>query len=111
MRSRGAGAFSRSTASTGAVNGQGTGLASPSLVAGRSSSSISGSDYFSREGPCCAALSRFFTSVCVSNLNSRHSLSPLVTYLCKWSSLRHGADGGSFLLPFVGVGPGRRVRV
>lgn len=31
-----------------------------------------------------------------------------VTYLCKRSSLRHGADVGSFLLPCVGVGPGRR---
>lgn len=49
--------------------------------------------------------------VCISNLRipGRRSLPPPVTYLCKRSSLRHGADVGSFLLPCVGVGPGRRV--
>lgn len=36
-------------------------------------------------------------------------LPPPLTYLCKRSSLRHGAGVGSFLSPCVGVEPGRRV--
>lgn len=59
----------------------------------------------------CAALSRVFSSWCLrfQPQNSRHSPSPPVTYLCERSSLRHGADVGSFLLPCVGVRPWRRI--
>lgn len=55
-----------------------------------------------------AALSvRFFNHWCLRFQLQRIPGTPLpppVTYLCKRSSLRHGADVGSFLLPCVGGG-------